>query len=182
LQALADSPREFLYNALKGDNSEIMMGNLAQDRARNPAVREFGRTLVNDHTQARNEVLDVGRRFGVRPIREVTPEAREMRDHLMGLRGRAFDREFVRHMVEDHRKDVDAFRDEAREHHGAVSNLAARQLPTLREHLRIARSLDRDNGRFDGRSDQADWRDRNGERGYDRNADRYNSDRYGNNR
>lgn len=174
MAAFADSPREFLYNALKGDNSEIMMGNLAQDRARNPAVREFGRTLVNDHTQARNEVLDVGRRFGIRPIREVTPEAREMRDHLMGLRGRAFDREFVRHMVEDHRKDVDAFRDEAREHHGPVSALAGRQLPTLREHLRIARSLDRDNGRFDGRPDQARWRDRGD---YDRNSDRYGNNR-----
>jgi putative membrane protein len=179
LAALADSPREFLSNALRGNNSEIMMGNLAQDRARNPAVREFGRALVSDHTQARNEVLDVGRRFGIRPTREVTPEAREMRDHLMGLRGRAFDREFVRHMVDDHRKDVDEFRDEAREHHGAVSDLAARQLPTLREHLRTARSLDRDSGRFDGRPDQAGWRDRDGDRGNDYNR---NSDRYGNNR
>lgn len=181
MAALADSPREFLSNALKGNNSEIMMGNLAQDRARNPAVRDFGRTLVSDHTSARGEVLDVGRRFGIRPTRDVTPEAREMRDHLMGLRGRAFDREFVRHMVDDHRRDVDEFRDEAREHHGAVSDLAARQLPTLREHLRIARSLDRDNGRFDGRMDQADWRDRerSGARDNDYGRD---SRRYDNNR
>ena len=174
MAAWADSPREFLSHALQGDNSEIMLGNLAADRARNPAVREFGHTLVNDHTQARNEVLDVGRRFGIRPSREVTPEAREMQSRLMGLRGGAFDREFVRHMVDDHRKDVGEFRDEAREHHGAVSELAARQLPTLREHLRTAISLDRDNGRFDGRPDQADWRDR------DRNADRRNDDNRGN--
>jgi putative membrane protein len=181
MAARADSPREFLSHALEGDNSEIMLGNLATDRARNPAVREFGRTLVTDHTQARNEVLDTGRRFGIRPTREVTPEAREMRDHLTGLRGRAFDREFVRHMVDDHRKDVDAFREEAREHHGAVSELAARQLPTLREHLRTAISLGRDNGRFDGRREQADWRDR--ERDTDRNHDdNRDSGRYGNNR
>jgi putative membrane protein len=187
LAARADSPREFLNDALQGDNSEIMLGNLAADRARNSAVRDFGRTLVSDHTQARNEVLDTGRRFGIRPAHDVTSEARETRDRLMGLRGRAFDREFVRYMVEDHRKDVAAFRDEAREHHGAVSDLAARQLPTLREHLRTAISLDRDNGRFDGRSDQADWRDRdrNADRGndYNRGGDRgNNSDRYGNNR
>lgn len=174
MAARADSPRVFLSHALEGNNSEIMLGNLAADRARNPAVRDFGRTLVADHTRARSEVLDAGRRFGIRPTREVTPEARQMRDHLVGLRGRAFDREFVRHMVDDHRKDVDAFRDEARERHGSVSELAARQLPTLREHLRIAISLDRDNGRFDGRMDQTDWRDRGRN---DRDSHRYDNNR-----
>ena len=163
MAARADNPREFLTNALAGDNSEIMLGNLAADRARNPAVRDFGRTLVSDHTQARSEVLDVGRRFGLRSSREIAPEAREERDRLAGMRGREFDREFVRYMVDDHRKDVGEFRDEAREHHGAVSDLAARQLPKLREHLRMAHSLSNGDGRFDGRPDQAadrNWNDR----------------------
>jgi putative membrane protein len=173
LAARADSPREFLNQALQGDNSEIMLGNLAADRARDPAVRDYGRKLASDHSQARREVLDVGRRFGIRPTREVAPEARDARDRLTGLRGRDFDREFVRYMVDDHRKDIGDFRDEAREHHGAVSDLASRQLPTLREHLRIAESLDRDHGRFNGRYDQAhDWQDR----------DRRDNDRGGYNR
>lgn len=174
MAARADTPREFLYQALKGNNSEIMLGNLAADRARSPAVRDYGRTLVSDHTKARGEVLDVGRRFGIRPSRDVSDEARQMRAHLMGLRGREFDRAFIRHMVDDHRHDVDEFRDEAREHHGPVSDLAARQLPTLREHLRIATALDRADGRFNGRYDQAadrDWNDRRDDR-WDRRDNR----------
>lgn len=172
LSAQADSPRTFLRNALMGDNAEIMLGNLAADRGRSQGVRDFGRTLVKDHTQARNEVLDAGRRFGIRPTREIKPEARETRDHLAGLRGRDFDREFVRHMVDDHRQDIDEFRDEAREHHGAVSDLAARQLPTLREHLRIARSLDRGDGRYD---EANDWQNRDRGRDY-RDRDDNNRD------
>jgi putative membrane protein len=174
--AQADSPREFLQQALRGNNSEIMLGNLAAERARNPEVREFGRTLVRDHEQARNQVLDVGRRFGIRPDREPKPETREMHRELMGMRGRDFDRAFISHMVEDHRNDVAEFRDEARERHGAVSDLAARQLPTLREHLRTAISLDRRDGRFDSRLDQArDWQDR--DRNSDRDSDRRDYDR-----
>jgi putative membrane protein len=170
LSARADSPREFLYHALQGDNSEIMLGNLAADRARDPAVRDYGRKLANDHSQARNEVLDVGRRFGIRPTREVAPEARDEREKLQDMRGRDFDREFVRYMIDDHRKDIGDFRDEAREHHGEVSDLAGRQLPTLQEHLHIAMSLDRDHGRFNGRDEQAhDWQDR----------DRHDNDRGG---
>jgi putative membrane protein len=179
LTAHADSPREFLYNALRGDNSEIMLGNLAAERGRSQGVRDFGRTLVNDHTQARNEVLDVGRRLGVRPTREITPEARELRERLAGMRGRDFDREFIQHMIDDHRRDIDEFRDEAREQHGPVSELAARQLPTLRQHLRIARALDRGGDRLSGRFDQMrDWQDRTYDRDdRDQDRDRYREDR-----
>jgi putative membrane protein len=187
IAARADSPRDFLYKALQGDNSEIMLGNLAADRARDPAVRDFGRTLVSDHSQARGEVLDVGRRFGIRPTREVAPEARDERGRLADMHGREFDREFVRYMVDDHRKDIHDFRDEAREHHGPVSDLAQRQLPTLEKHLNIAQSLDRGNGRFNGRYDQAhDWQDRNdSERNSghgDNNNYNRNSDTHGYNR
>jgi putative membrane protein len=145
--AQADSPREFLIQAQQGNNSEIMLGRLAADQGRSPAVRDFGNRLVSDHRQARDEVRDVGRRFGLRPDRDIAPEAREERDRLAGLRGREFDREFIRYMVDDHRKDIGEFRDEAREQHGAVSELAQRQLPTLREHLRMAIALERSDGR-----------------------------------
>jgi len=121
--------------------------------------------LVDDHRQARQEVRDLGRRFGLRPTRDVTPEAREERDRLAAMGGRRFDREFIRHMIDDHRTDIAEFRDEAREGHGAVSDLARRQLPILRKHLDMAIALDNRGGRFSGNFDQVgeanDWRDRN---------------------
>lgn len=167
VSAGADSPREFLMQAQQGANAEIMLGQLAMERGRNPAVREFGQTLVNDHREARREVRDLGRRFGIRPTRDVTPEARQDYDRLASLGGRRFDREFARHMVDDHRHDIAEFRDEAREGHGAVSDLARRQLPTLRKHLDMAFALDNRGGRFSGSYDQVgdrdpNWRGRNG--------------------
>ncbi|HEY2835810.1 MAG TPA: DUF4142 domain-containing protein [Rhizomicrobium sp.] len=154
--AFADSPRQFLEQALRGDNSEIMLGRIAADRARDPQVREFGRTLVQDHAEARAEVIKIGRRMGLHPTRDVNDEARDLRDRLRDARGREFDRIFIRHMVDDHRHDIDAFRDEAREHHGPVSDLAARQLPTLQKHLDMAVALDRSDDR---RADRGrDWR------------------------
>jgi putative membrane protein len=176
--AQADNPRAFLQHALQGDNSEIMLGRLAADRARNPAMRDYGQTLASDHVQARQEVVDVGRRFGLRPDREPAPEARDERDRLSGMRGREFDREFIRYMIDDHRKDISDFRDEARENHGAVSDLARSQLPTLRKHLDTAIALDRDSGRFnEGRFDQT--RDR-GDRYDNNNRDNGNNSDHNN--
>jgi putative membrane protein len=168
--ARADSPRQFLRDALRGDNSEIMLGRLAADRARDPQVREFGRTLARDHADARADVIRVGRNYGVRPSREVKDDARDLSDQLRDMRGREFDRAFINHMVDDHRHDIDAFRDEAREHHGPVSDLAERQLPTLQKHLDMAIALDRSTDRRADRDGTRDnyrdndrdhnWRDR----------------------
>ena len=153
-QAFADSPRHFLQSALQGDNSEMMLGRLAADRARNPRVRDYGRMLSSDHHNAREEILQIGARMGVRRNRDLTPEAAEERDKLQNMEGREFDREFIRYMIDDHRKDIADFRDEARENHGPVSELAARQLPTLEKHLDMAMELGRprDRGPMDPNS------------------------------
>jgi len=162
--AYADSPRQFLQNALQGANSEIMLGRMAAERARSPAVREFGQTLVSDHQQARQELRDLGRNFGLRPGWQPSDEARDERQKLDGLRGRDFDREFVRFMIDDHRKDISEFRDEANEQHGRVSELARNQIPTMRNHLRMARALERSDGRSSEGGDMARGRD---DRSYD---------------
>lgn len=151
--AYADNPRQFLSNALQGDNSEIMLGRMAVERARSPAVRDFGQTLISDHQQAREDVRNLGGRFGLGRGWQISPEAREERQKLDGLQGRDFDREFIRYMIDDHRKDISDFREEANETHGAVSDLARNQLPTLRNHLRMALALERS----DGRTSQGGW-------------------------
>ena len=118
--------------------------------------------LVSEHGQARDEVLQLGRGMGVRDRDDVAPQARDERRRLSRMDGRDFDREFVRYMVEDHRKDVEDFRDEARQSHGMVSELARRQLPTLQKHLEMAMDLER-------RQDRRDDRDAGGGRGFDQN-------------
>jgi putative membrane protein len=172
--ALADSPRQFLEHALEGDNSEIMLGRLADEKARDAQVREFGRTLAADHSRAREEVIRVGGRMGIRRNRDVAPEAKDERDRLQRMDGREFDREFIRYMIQDHRKDVSDFQNEMREDHGRVSDLAARQLPTLQKHLEMAITLD--GGRADQRDNGPDRGDQN--RGYNQD---HRSDRDGQN-
>lgn len=180
--ALADSPRHFLQHALEGDNSEIMLGKLAADKARDPQVREFGRMLAADHSQAREDVIRLGERMGVRRNRDVSPDAKDERDKLQGMEGREFDREFIRYMVRDHRMDISDFQNEMRENHGPVSELAARQLPTLQKHLETATDLD--GGRRDRRDRGPDRGDQNGGYNQDHRGDhdgQSDSDRRGRN-
>jgi putative membrane protein len=150
LAAHAQDPHEFLRKAIKGDNSEIMLGHMAENRGADPAVRHFGHTLVEDHTMARDQAMRVASRMGVPPPDGPTREAMMERDRLSGMRGRGFDREFVRYMIDDHQKDIGDFRDEAHAMNGPASRMAREQLPTLRKHLDMALSITHGGG---GRGD-----------------------------
>lgn len=141
LAAHAQDPQEFLRKAIKGDNSEIMLGHIAEMRGASPAVRHFGHTLIVDHMMAREQAMRVASRMGAPPPEGPTREAMMERDRLSGMGGPAFDHEFVRYMIDDHRKDIGDFRMEADAMNGPVSRIARQQLPTLRKHLDIAMSI-----------------------------------------
>lgn len=132
----------FLEHAVRGDNSEIALGGLAARRGLSPRTREFGRILRRDHMHARAQAVRVASRMGWRAPAGMLPEARREMRRLEHLRGHAFDREFARYMVDDHRKDVRDFRQEARQG-GPIGRLARNTLPDLRKHLGIAEALDR---------------------------------------
>jgi putative membrane protein len=139
--AFADSPQDFLTKAIQGDNSEIMLGKLAQQNGGSAGVRDYGRMLVTDHTKARNQVVALARKQNVTPTDAASDEGNQERDKLAGLHGADFDKEFVRFAIEEHQKDITEFEDEAKENHGAVSALAKQQLPVLRKHLSMAQKL-----------------------------------------
>lgn len=143
--ALADNARDFLKDAIKGDNSEIMLGQIGERRAATPAARSFSQTLVADHTRARAEAVGLAAHLHMRPPRRADKAAMDERDRLRRLDGWSFDREFARYMVEDHQKDIASFQKEVDAGRGPTSALARRQLPTLRKHLDMAMRL---NDRF----------------------------------
>jgi putative membrane protein len=142
-QAYAAPASRFLTDAMKGDNSEVYLGRLIASRGYSPAVRRFGNMLVTDHSKARDQAAALARRIGAPISSAVKPEARVEHRRLERMRGLAFDREVRRSAIEDHRKDIAAFADQARHGDRRTAALATAQLPTLRRHLRMAEVLRR---------------------------------------
>jgi putative membrane protein len=139
--AFAAPPRSFLTDAIKGDNSEATLGRLIAARGSTAQVRSFGNTLTRDHTNARAQAAALARSYGLRPPTSMMPEARSEQRRLERLRGRAFDMEVRRYMIDDHRKDIATFERQVRTGDRRTSALARAQLPVLRKHLSIAESI-----------------------------------------
>lgn len=139
--ALAKSDKAFLRDALKGDNSEVALGQLAAQKGMSDGVKSFGNKLATDHAMAKDQVATVATSMKVKVTDEIKPEARREMRKLDKLSGAAFDKEFVAYMVKDHEKDVAEFKEKAAGGKGDVAMLASKQLPTLEEHLKTAQSL-----------------------------------------
>ena len=136
----AKSPTYFITNAIQGDNSEIMLGQMAQQKGATQQVKDFGNTLVADHSTAKEQASTVAKALGVTPPDAPTPEAKDEQQKLSTMTGK-FDQEFASYMVTDHKKDIQAFQDQAKGDDGQTSALASKQLPVLQKHLKMAQAI-----------------------------------------
>lgn len=141
--ALAAGDKAFLRKALEGDNSEMRLGEMAEQGGSSRAVRDFGHMLKVDHAKAKADALPVAKAHGLAPTDEITPEAKDEAGKLKGLSGAAFDREFANYMVKDHKKDIADFEKQARSGDRSTARLARATLPALRRHLATAERLTR---------------------------------------
>jgi putative membrane protein len=132
--------RQFLREAVQGDNSEIMLGQMAAERGGDPKLKHYGQMLHDDHAMHREKVMKVAAGMRLPDDREPMPEAAKERDKLSRMHGREFDREFAKYMVKDHRKDIADYR-KAAKLRGEPGKLARATLPTLQKHLSMAEKL-----------------------------------------
>lgn len=142
--AHAATARQFLESAIRGDDSEIMLGRIAERRADSPSVRAFGRVLFEDHSKAKAQAAALAGQMGMTVPEQPLHMAMVERERLAPLSGELFDREFVRYMVRDHREDIAEFRKEIARQDGVVSRLARKQLPVIEKHLDMASALYRE--------------------------------------
>lgn len=142
------SDASFLRKAAAGGAAEVELGNLARDKASNPDVKQFAQKMVDDHSAANNELKTLAQQKGVAVPTQPDSSSKKELDRLSKLSGPAFDRAYMKLMVSDHEKDVSEFEKESKSAQDSdVKSFAGKTLPTLQEHLRLARE---DNSRVAG--------------------------------
>jgi len=142
----ADKPghaeREFITKAASGGRMEVELGRYATTHAASDRVKQFGQRMVDDHTKANDELKQVADRQSVPLPSDMDRKDRETYTRLTKLNGAEFDRAYMKAMVEDHEADVRLFRDESRSAKDSdVKQFAAKTLPTLEDHLQMAKDI-----------------------------------------
>ena len=131
---------KFAEEAASGGAAEVEMGKLASEKASNDKVKQFGQRMVTDHSRAGNELKTLANKKNMTLPDSPDAKSKAMMDKISKLSGAAFDKAYMQDMVKDHQKDVAEFQKESS--NGAdpdLKNWAATTLPTLQEHLRMAK-------------------------------------------
>ena len=140
VSVMSDADKEFVIKAAQGGLAEVALGQMAAERAESAAVKAFGQRMVTDHGQAGAELKALATTKGLAMPGDPGEKHKEAADHVAGLSGTAFDRMYMKHMVEDHEMDVKEFEKAAQSAQDAdLKAWAAKTLPTLQDHLRQAK-------------------------------------------
>ena len=139
---LSTSDAAFMTTAARGGLAEVEMGRLAQRNGRSAAVKRFGQTMASQHGRANQELMALAQQKQITPPSTIGAEQRQIYDDLSKLRGAAFDRAYAQAMVRDHQEDLRLYQEEAANGTDPdVKAFAARHVPILQEHLRMAQRL-----------------------------------------
>lgn len=141
--ALSSGDKKFIDKAAQGGMAEVELGQLASQKAENPQVKQFGERMVKDHGAANDKLKQLASQKGITPPSSMDSSTKREYDKLSKLSGAQFDREYMTHMVSDHEKDIKEFKSEEKSAKDSdVKSFAQTTLPTLEEHLRLAKSAE----------------------------------------
>ena len=137
----AEKPSQtFLKKAIEGNYAEVEMGKLAQQNGENPDVKKFGQMLSDDHSAANQKAIEAAKSLGVTPPNGPSAKQKAEYEKMSKMTGARFDRDFAKHMVADHKKDIAEYKKEAKQS-DAGGQYAKDQIDVLQKHLDTAESL-----------------------------------------
>lgn len=133
---------KFIKDAAGGVLAEVKLGQLAQEKGSSDVVKNCGKRMVDDHTKAGDRLKEVAAKNSITLPSDLNAQDQAAYAKLSKLSGAAFDKAYAHNMVNDHTKDLADFKKEASDGtNNDIKNFASQALPTLEEHLKMAREM-----------------------------------------
>jgi len=143
---MASKDTKSLTNAAQGGQLEVDLGKLATEKGSSDDVKKFGQKMVDDHGKANDELKQLATDKGVdltKAMDAAMKKSEKQKDTLSKKDGAAFDKAYMSMMVKDHEKDVKEFEEASKNAEDAdLKAWAAKTLPTLQEHLTMAKDTE----------------------------------------
>lgn len=135
---------DFIRSASMSDLFEIQSGQLAQTKAGSDNARTLAKMLVDDHTAARLDLMELARGAGVtaQPPRSLDERHQKLIDELTQASGTDFDKTFGRVQAQAHREALALFQAYAANGDAVqLKAFAMKTVPILQAHLDMAEKL-----------------------------------------
>jgi len=126
------------------NNFEIQAGQLAQQKSQTDEIKQFAKMMVDDHTQAQQQLQQIAQRKNWQFSERLMPVHQAMLDELSKLDGQEFDRAYLYGQIAGHTKTALKLRDDKTElQDQELRQYAATILPKVQQHLQHGQQLAR---------------------------------------
>lgn len=107
------SDQAFVRKTLEGGETEVQLGQLAQEKSQSADVKQFAQRMVHDHTELGDKMMKpIAKQIGVSEPKGPSKKDKQLIARLQGLSGNDFDQAYIQAMVKDHKQDLKEFKDE----------------------------------------------------------------------
>ena len=134
---------KFAVDAADGGMAEVELGKLAQQKATNQQIKEFGAMMVSDHSIINEKMKNIAKNKGITLPEIMGDYQQKLRKNLSDKSGKDFDRAYVTAMIKDHKEDIKTFEVALKElRDTALRTFASANLPILKKHLSAIEKID----------------------------------------
>jgi putative membrane protein len=127
---------DFLNSAAEDGMMEVQLGKMAQQKATFKDIKDFGKMMETDHSNANDELKSLAQKNNITLPDTLSNDKQDKIKDLAKLSGKKFDKQYVDMMVDGHQDAVSKFKDESQNASSPeVRQWAAKTLPTLQKHL-----------------------------------------------
>jgi putative membrane protein len=139
LAAVSGADKTFATEAAKGGLAEVQLSQLALQKASSPQVKDFAQRMVTDHTQANQDLMQLGTSENLNLPTQLDTKHKSELDRLNAMSGTAFDTAYMQDMVQDHKQAVADFQKQAKSGSDpALKSFAQKYLSVIQQHLQMA--------------------------------------------
>jgi putative membrane protein len=132
----------FLVKAANSGMAEVQMGELAQQKAVNQDVKNFGAMMKTDHDAANKLVSELATQRNVTLPQAIGDIQKRDIDDLNKKNGTDFDKAYIKTMIRAHTETIDLFEQAANKSKDAeIKTFVNNTLPRLKNHLDSARII-----------------------------------------
>jgi len=139
----ADDPDATFYKkAAEGGIFEVDTGNQAAKTSNNQQIKDFGSMLATDHTAANDKLKALAASKNISLPTTASMGQMAQKGKLDVLTGDTYNKSFIKTQIKAHEETIALFKKEISTGQDADAKaFATATLPTLRKHLKTARSI-----------------------------------------
>ena len=127
---------QFAVEAASGGITEIELGKLAEQKATDRMVKNFGAMMVKDHSKADDKLQALAKAKNINLPNGPSAAEQQVIDKLTKLSGRDFDKAYISDMIDVHKNDIREFKYASKNCNDPdIKHFATKTLPVLQNQL-----------------------------------------------